>query len=198
VTDFVLNERLVFENGESRLRIDVEDGRISLHHEGPGVSDDLPGFSSSWNVALAILAHALTVHPGRPRRTHWIARPGRTSASQAHLCFTEPAALSRWLGTDAEVGQEGEPWELVLANGENVEGEVLVNIDGRDVAYTLRDRGDSVLVLRTLPLATPGERLVALCWSLWSRKEPGEEDIVDEFERAMERLSRLLSQSGEA
>jgi hypothetical protein len=138
------------------------------------------------------------MHPGKPRRTRWISRPAKTSASRAHLCFTEPEALSMWLGKDAEIGAEGEPYELFLPQGELMDGTVLARVDGRDVAYTWKDRDNSVLVMRTLPLAARGERLVALCWSLWSGKASGEDDVVDALERAVERLGRILLQSGDA
>jgi uncharacterized protein YndB with AHSA1/START domain len=198
VTEVVPDERLVFENAGSRLTLEISDGRVDLVHEGPGVAEDVPGFASSWTVALSVLSHALTMHPGKPRRTRWISRPAKTSASRAYLCFTEPEAIAMWLGKDAEVGAEDEPYELVLAHGETMEGTVLSRVEGRDVAYTWKDRDDSVLVMRTLPLATRGERLVALCWSLWSRKAPGEDAVVEALERAVERLGRVLLQSGDA
>ncbi|HVU05761.1 MAG TPA: hypothetical protein VHE30_28630 [Polyangiaceae bacterium] len=198
VTEVIQNESVVFENGESRLTLRFGDGTISLLHEGPDVANDVPGFESSWQVALAVLAHALTVHGGRPRRTRWVTRPARTSASRAHVCFTEPEALSRWFGHNAWIGAEGEEYELELADGEAMQGTVLARVPGRDVAYVWEDRGDSVLVMRTLPLTTPGERLVALCWSQWTKETPDEDHVLLGLERALERLALVLAQSGDA
>jgi uncharacterized protein YndB with AHSA1/START domain len=199
VAELVPNERLVFRNGDSRVAIDVADGKVSLAHEGLADDDDLEGFRSSWHVALAVLTHALEAHPGAGRRTRWAARPARTTAGIAHLCFTEPEALRSWLAEDAIIGAEGERYSLTLGSGERMSGRVLVRSGGRDVALTWEEQHDSVVVLRTLPSPkSDRERVVAACWSKWGPTSPGERAVENELRRALERLAAMLAMSGEA
>lgn len=198
VAELVPNERIVLASGESRVTLTVSEGHLELVHEGLAPTDDVPGFGSSWRVALAVLAHAVEAHPGRPRRTDWIARPARTSATLAHLCFTEPEALTSWLGRAEKIGAEGQPYSIRLETGETMQGKVVARPSGRDVAFTWEERGNSVVVFRTLPSPSEGERVLAVCWSHWTPEEAGERAVVNGFERAIERLSSVLLQSGEA
>jgi uncharacterized protein YndB with AHSA1/START domain len=199
VAESVPNERLVLTNGESRVVLEVAEGQVSLAHEGLTMEDDVEGFRSSWRVALAVLTHALEKHRGTARRTRWCARPARTSASLAHLCFTEPEALATWLGDEIVMGAEGEAYSLRLGSGDQVSGRVLVRSGGRDVALTWDEQNDAVLVLRTLPSPKSDEqRIVAVCWSKWGPTGPGERALENELRRALERLAGVLAMSGQA
>lgn len=197
VADRVENERVVLEGGPSRVTLSIAEGHIALVHEGLAPSEDVPGYDSSWQVALSVLAQALEVHAGRPRRTAWVARPARTTTTLAHLCFTEPGALSTWLGS-GEMGSEGERYALTLASGERMSGTVLSRVTGRDLALEWEERGESVLVLRTLPSPTEGERILAACWSRWAAEREDERAVVKGLASAFERLGGILLKSGEA
>jgi hypothetical protein len=199
VEEHVLNDRVVFAHGETRVTLAVEDGKVALTHQGLDDSDDVAGFESSWRVALAVLGHALEVHPGKSRRTRWVVRGATTSATLAHLCFTEPQALSTWLGQKALVGEEGEPFSIQTAAGERMTGDVLVRDGGRDVAYSWHEQSDSVLVFRTLPAPDSDDgRLLAACWSKWGPTQAGERAVVTDLSRALDRLALVLSKSGDA
>jgi uncharacterized protein YndB with AHSA1/START domain len=199
IVDWVVNERLVFANGQSKVTLEIREGSVGLCHEGLADDDDIEGFHSSWRVALAVLAHALESHGGSPRRTRWAVRPARTSATLAHACFTEPAALSAWFGPGAVVGAEGELCALALGAKEHLTGRVLVRSGARDVAYSWKEQNDSVLILRTLPSSTSDdERILAACWSKWGPTSPGERAVENELKRALERLAALLAKSGSA
>ncbi len=199
VEDVQQNERLVLVNGKSRVSLAVSEGSIELIHSGLADEDDADGFRSSWRVALAMLKHSLEEHPRAPRRVRWAARPAHTSAELAHLCFTAPAALERWLGRASALGAEGDRYHLTLLSGESMTGTVLCRAPGRDVALTWEEQNDSVLVLRTLPSPRASqERVVAICWSKWGATEPGEHAIETELRRSLERLGALLAMSGSA
>jgi uncharacterized protein YndB with AHSA1/START domain len=199
VEEIQQNEHLVLVNGKSRVSLAVSEGRVELTHSGLAEQDDEDGFRSSWRVALAMLKHSLEEHPRAPRRVRWAARPAQTSAELAHLCFTAPAALDRWLGQGSVMGAEGEAYGLTLLSGERMTGNVLCRVEGRDVALTWEEQNDSVLVLRTLPSPRASrERVVAICWSKWGATEPGEHAIETELRRALERLGALLAMSGSA
>jgi uncharacterized protein YndB with AHSA1/START domain len=193
------NELIVLANGKSRVSLAVSDGRIELTHEGLTSEDDTEGFASSWRVALATLKHSLEEHPRAPRRTRWAARRAQTSAELAHLCFTAPAALDRWLGQNAVMGAEGEAYSLTLSSGERMSGKVLCRVAGRDVALSWEEQNDSILALRTLPSPrAERERVVAICWSKWGATEAGEHAVETELKRALERLTGILAMSGQA
>ena len=198
VEEHVPDRRIVFSHGATRVILAISEGRVSLTHEGLDAEDDVQGFESSWRVALAMLRHALEVHPGKPRRTRWVVRGVSTSASLAHLCFTEPEALATWLGRGATVGDEGQPFVIRTANGESISGDVLIRDGGRDVAFSWREQSDSVLVFRTLPSPTAEGRILAACWSKWGPTQAGERAVVTELSRALDRLALVLSKSGEA
>jgi uncharacterized protein YndB with AHSA1/START domain len=193
------NELIVLANGKNRVSLAVSDGQVELTHEGLSSEDDLEGFASSWRVALATLKHALEEHPRSPRRTRWAARRAQTSAELAHLCFTAPAALDRWLGQGTVMGAEGEAYSLTLSSGERMSGKVLCRVAGRDLALSWEEQNDSILALRTLPSPRADrERVVAICWSKWGATEPGEHAVEGELKRALERLSGILAMSGRA
>lgn len=199
VEELVPDRRIVFSHGETRVTLEVADGRVALTHAGLDSSDDVEGFESSWRVALAVLGHALEVHPGKPRRTRWVVRGISTSATLAHLCFTEPQALATWLGREAKIGDEGQPFVMRGVNGDNISGDVLIREGGRDVAFSWREQSDSVLVFRTLPSPGPADgRIVAACWSKWGPTQAGERAVVTELSRALDRLALVLAKSGEA
>lgn len=193
------NEQVVLVNGKSRVRLSIGDGTLHLLHTGLDDDDDVEGFRSSWRVALSILRQSLEEHPRAPRRVRWAARPARTSAEMAHLCFTAPAALDRWLGRGSVMGAEGEAYRLTLASGEMMSGRVLCRAAGRDVALSWSEQNESVLVLRTLPSPRASqERVIAVCWSKWGATEPGEHALHNELRRCVERLGALLATTGTA
>jgi uncharacterized protein YndB with AHSA1/START domain len=199
VEDIRHGDRIALVNGKSRVQLTIGEGTVQLTHTGLDDGDDAEGFRSSWRVALAILQQSLEEHPRAPRRVRWAARPARTSAELAHLCFTAPAALDRWLGHGSVMGGEGEAYRLTLPSGEPMSGTVLCRTPGRDVALTWSEQNDSVLVLRTLPSPRASqERVIALCWSKWGATEPGEHAIHGELRRCVERLGALLAMTGSA
>jgi uncharacterized protein YndB with AHSA1/START domain len=199
VEEHVPDRRIVFSHGATRVILAVSDGKVVLTHAGLDSSDDVPGFESSWRVALAVLGHALEVHPGKSRRTRWVVRGVSTSATLAHLCFTEPEALATWLGRSASVGDEGQPFIIRTANGENMSGDVLIRNGGRDVAFSWREQSDSVLIFRTLPSPTAADgRILAACWSKWGPTQAGERAVLTDLSRALDRLALVLARSGDA
>jgi hypothetical protein len=202
VTDVVPNRRVRFRSGESTVTLEVGDGSVALEHAGLTEEDDVEGFRSSWEMALAVLGHSLDVHPSVPRRARWVACPARVTPSVAHAWFTEPRALSTWLGKSAVVGAVGERFSVSFGEGAPMSGRVLGRTEGRDIAWSWAERNDSVVVLRTLP--GPGaadERVLAACWSTWGAPDEGyeqEEAVVRDLRRAVERLAAILATTGRA
>lgn len=194
LTELNPERSVVFEGGGTRVTLTVGDQVLSIAHEGVPKAA-LAGLRSSWRVALALLAHGLECHPGKPRAARWEVRQVRATPELVHLCFTESSALGRWLGDSPGIGREGDPFSLRLGESRDLSGTVLAQSDGHDVAVSIAEVGQSFLSLRTLPSSTPGCH-VALCWSTWTPIDEGTAELFRELGRAMDRLSGLLARSG--
>jgi uncharacterized protein YndB with AHSA1/START domain len=187
--------RIVFRNGDARVELGIGEESVRLVHSGLAATDDLGGLEASWRVALALLAHSCERHPERRRSVRWWLGPTRCSAEAAYQFFTDEGALQRWLTRRGSVAQSGAPLALELGSGAPLSGRVLANAPGRDVALSWAEDGDSALVLRTLPAADAGERIVALCWSRWTTDPPTAER-AEELGAAHGRLLAALDRRG--
>jgi uncharacterized protein YndB with AHSA1/START domain len=183
---------VTYRNGDTRTRFDVEDGSVTLEHDGLDEDDDLEGFASSWRVALAALKHSTERHPGHARTVAWFTRTVHATPEIAHLYFTDPAALAGWLGRSSGIGTVGAPYSIVGDSGTLLEGRVLARVPARDVALSW-DSADAAITLRTLPSRDDSERVVAVSISFW-----GPPREVTLFEAALDRLARALSAHGRA
>jgi hypothetical protein len=183
--------RVVFRNGDTSVAMSIEDDRVELTHSGLTPSDDQDALEASWRVALALLAHYCERHPGRPRNVHWLVGRTRCSAEAAHAFFTDEGALASWLTRRGSIPATASSFALELGSGAALSGRVLANVAGHDVAISWTEEDESALVLRTLPAAEEGERIVALAWSRWTAGAPAAERF-EELEAAHARLLRAL------
>jgi len=198
VAQSIPEKRVVYEVGTSRLTIEVDDGEVVLTHEGLRSEDEEDGMVSAWRAALGVLDHGIQCHPDRPRYVRWFLQPATTSASFAHVYFTDPAALAQWLTRSGSVPGEGEQCQLDLAWGETLTGQVLANTPERDVAITWKEQADSCLVLRTFPSPhSPDERLLALTWSQYGNPD-FPESSAQGLQASLDRLCRVLNRMGSA
>lgn len=191
VIELVPYERIVLGHGDSTVELSLGEGVVRLLHRGPEAGADADGLRSSWQLALAQLAHSVERHPGKKRHVQWLLRRMQCSAGTAHLCFTEQALLRRWLGQGSSLGEVGSAYQLLLDDGQRLSGRVLSNVSGRDVALSCEAYGDSVLGLRTFPLQGD-ERIVALSWSEWGRPRSGGAELCDHLASCLFRLAPLL------
>lgn len=190
--------RLLFARGAMRVEFLVKGDTVVLRHEGLEPGDELEGSASAWRVSLAILAHYLESHLGKPRQTHWTIVRARTTASAAHVFFTEAAALGSWLGEGSGVGEPSDPVQLRLSWGETLTGRVLAKTDERDLAISWSEKADSVLVLRTLPVPhAPQERMLIGLWSHWG-DGPFSEPTRSGLDGAFQRLAAVLDRAAYA
>jgi uncharacterized protein YndB with AHSA1/START domain len=190
--------RLVFSSGRSLAEFLVGETEVVLRHQGLEPGDELDGTASSWRVSLALLAHYLEKHDGRPRQTDWFVRRVRTTPAAAYCFFTQSAALGAWLGTGNDLGHPSDPIRLRLVWGETLTGRVLARTPDRDVALSWNEHGDSALVLRTLPVpAGPNDRLLIVNWSRWAESEAPPRTRA-RLEAACQRLATLLGSAARA
>ncbi len=198
VSTLVEREEIAFDSGGSVVRLLLAPGRVVLEHQGLEPGDDVEGVASSWRLSLALLAHSLAAHPGAERQALWMLDNARTTAEAAHAFFSDPAALGTWLGSGGGVGSPGSRVAVACAWGGRIEGTVLANTPGRDVAMSWQEDGDSVLCLRTLPSPrSDDDRLLLVHWSRWSAEEPSGERRRG-LETALRRLARNLARSPDA
>ncbi|MBK7579082.1 MAG: hypothetical protein IPI67_02655 [Myxococcales bacterium] len=198
VMEVVDRARVVLASGSTRVEISLRPGRVELTHSGVGEGDEREGVASSWRLSLGLLAHFCEAHGDVERTVRWLIRPARTTPETAHVFFTDPVALSTWLGDGAMIGRAGSDYALDLGGGERLSGRVLANTPGRDVALSWSEDNDSALVLRTLPRPTePEERLIVLSWSRWGGVVPGQRRL-ELLDAAHHRLSRALDSQSSA
>ena len=198
VAQSIPDKCVVYEVGTSRLTIEVDDGEVVLTHEGLRSEDEEVGMESAWRTALGVLDHGLQCHPDLPRHVRWFMQPTSTTASFAHVYFTDPAALAQWLTISGSVPSEGSECQLKLAWGEPLTGVVLANTPERDVAMTWKEQSNSCLVLRTFPSPrSQDERLLAISWSRYGSPE-FPETSAQGLQGALDRLCRGLSRIGTA
>ena len=189
---------VVYEVGSSRLTIEVDDGEVTLTHEGLRSEDEEDGMVSAWRTALGVLDHGISCHPDRQRHVRWFLQPVNTTPEFAHVFFTDAAALAQWLTHSGGVPEEGSTCKLTFAWGESLTGRVLANTPERDIALTWYEQSDSCLVLRTFPSPrSPEERLLAMSWSRYGSPEFSEPSAQG-LQASLERLTRVLSRTGSA
>lgn len=177
------------------LDIRLEPGRLHLEHRGTASEEETAGVTSAWRTSLALLKLYLEQHRGRDRQVLWFSHAARLPTEAAHVFFSDPAALSSWLGRGA-IGPAGSQYRLELLGGGELCGRVLAHTIGRDIALSCANRDDAALVLRTLP-RPPDERHVLMMWSRWGSGPDGESD-ANLLRAAFERLRRVLGHPASA
>lgn len=177
------------------LDVRLEPGSVHLEHRGTANTEETDGVRSGWRTSLALLKHYLEQHHGRDRRVLWLSHTARLPTGAAHVFFSDPAALSSWLGRGV-IGPAGSAYRVELLGGGELCGQVLAHTDGRDIALSCANRDNAALVLRTLPRGRE-ERHILLMWSRWGG---GGRDDLDEtvLRAAFERLARTLERPGSA
>lgn len=196
VLQCIPHELLVLKTERGLVEYRLTDSGIKLRHSGREVSQEREGLVSSWRLSLAQLAHSVTHHPGQARNVAWLSKAVLGNSQLIHACFTDAVCLEKWLGR-GEVGVEGSRYEISLSDGLQLEGRVLVNFPGRDVALSCDNLHHSTLILRTLPGSNPGERTVAIAWSIW-----GDHDTVwmlptlEALENGLDELQKFLARTG--
>jgi uncharacterized protein YndB with AHSA1/START domain len=187
--------RVTFRQGGSLVDFHVDDRRLTVVQRDADGLDDAAGLQSSWQLALAQLAHWVQRHPGRQRSVQWLVDEMTTTPELVYLALTEPELRSRWLTEppDTPLADVGEEYRMQLAGGPELSGTVLAKIEGRDVGLSCREAGEATLMVRTLPSPTQSNsRLVALCWSEWGPPRESGRRVVRCLADALHRLPTIV------
>jgi uncharacterized protein YndB with AHSA1/START domain len=199
VLECVPQRQLRLRRGNTEVVFTLQDKCVSFTQFGLDPGDDLEGLRSSWQVALAQLAHSVERHPGRRRHVDWVVRSTRTQPETLYSFFTEPAFLNLWLGHSDTPLVRGQSYNLSLHSGLAISGKVLSSNPGRDIALTCENLDDAVLVWRSLPHPeNEAERVVAMSLSQWGKTTRNGARLTEQLDQALGRLTTLLGTRGQA
>jgi uncharacterized protein YndB with AHSA1/START domain len=199
VLECVPHRQLRLKRGNTEVVFTLHDKCVNLAQYGLDPGDDVEGLRSSWQVALAQLAHSVERHPGRRRHVDWVLRTTAAQPETLHSFFTDPIFLNLWLGRCDETLRQGQPYELELHSGLTISGKVLSSVAGRDLALSCQNLDDAVLVWRSLPHpASDTQRVVAISVSQWGKATRSGERLTEQLDAALGRLTTLLSARGQA
>jgi uncharacterized protein YndB with AHSA1/START domain len=101
------------------------------------------GTNRGWTFELQSLKHYLEHQRGKERRATWIRRPTTLAPAMVWERFTTPGALFRRVAL-ASLGA-GDRYRFERADGEVLEGRVLVNHPPLEFAGTLTSHGDGMI-----------------------------------------------------
>lgn len=198
IIDWQPERRVVLAQGDTQVEFRFDEQLLTLVQHGLGPDDDVEGLRSSWRIALAQLAHCVERHPNRQRRVEWLVRKAAATPELVYLALTD-RRLNKWLCQQGTIAAEGERYRMLLTGGQELVGQVLANVPGRDIALGCENVGDAVLVFRTFPSpGQPGERLIAAVWSEWGPPRELADDVIESVDAALERLVNLLERVGSA
>lgn len=199
VLECIPHRQLRLKRGNTEVVFTLQDNCVRLTQYGLEPGDDIEGLRSSWQVALAQLAHSVERHPGRRRHVDWVMRRTKTQPETLYSFFTEPAFLNLWLGHCDTALLHGKRYELALHSGLTINGKVLSSSPGRDVALSCENLDEAVLVWRSLPHPEESdERVVAISVSQWGNATRNGARLTEQLDAALGRLTVLLSARGQA
>ena len=124
--------------GKTVLRL-VDSG-IPDSPEWDGMYD---GKSRGWKMFFQALRHYLEKHSGKPRTSISEMRPIQGGLVGAWQRFTGPEGLA---ATGSFAGlSEGTRYSVTTSSGENLEGEVLINMPPKSLSITIENMDDALL-----------------------------------------------------
>jgi hypothetical protein len=155
--------------GATSLALRVEEGLVELTQSGLDSEDDISGFESSWNTALALLELAVIRHPRRERSVRWFFQEVPATAELLHFYFTDKSALGTWLGSIEGQLTQSQKYHMELFGGAILSGEVLH--DARDVCLHVSEWNHGAMALRGLP-GPASSQIAANGVSTWDSELP--------------------------
>lgn len=194
---YILEVRISAQPGGGSL-IDVVNSGFAARAESPGgggADDEFEGVVSGWRMALAILAHYLERHFGRPRESFFAMQPARFEYETVRRYFTEAAPLGKWLTRSGSIGAAGSPFSLVLRDGSPMTGVVLATTS-REMALSWEEI-DGAIELKSFQLS-PRQRAVCVRGSAWGSDEERAARVERELASAIDRLVAALEEEGAA
>ncbi len=153
--------------------------------EGAEWDHEYQGVNSGWEMALAILKHYLENYFGRSRHHALVMLPAKYSFSQLSPFYRDEQSLARWLTRAGGIGNPGTSYQLTLANGDKLSGEVLADT-GTEVQLSWPEI-EGAVALKAFSMGP--QKMLCIDVLTWGGKVR-----LDEIERTMaSSLERLKS-----
>ncbi len=153
--------------------------------EGAEWEDEYQGVNSGWEMALAVLKHYLENYFGRSRHHALVMLPAEYSFSQLSPFYRDERSLARWLTRAGGIGDPGTGYQLTLANGDKLSGEVLADT-GTEVQLSWPEI-EGAVALKAFSMGP--QKMLCIDVLAWGGKVR-----LDEIERTMaSSLERLKS-----
>jgi uncharacterized protein YndB with AHSA1/START domain len=202
VASAVPGEHLVFTGeppGRPRFFLEIEITReagttvVTLANSGfldkDGWDDEYEGIASGWEMVLATLKLYAERYFGRPRAQFFAMRPAQYEYSELLPFYQRPTLLKQWLGRDGEIGQVGDPYQLVLEGGTMASGDVLA-VTGWEVLLSW-DQIGGALALKGFGMGS-GQRAIAAHGMGWELAPEKAAALEQHFQAALEKLASAL------
>jgi hypothetical protein len=140
-------------------------------------------------MAVALLKLYAERYYGQPRTQFFAVRPAQFEYCGLLPFYREPRLLSRWLTTEANVGDAGQRCALSLIDGGRVSGEVLA-VTGWEVQLSWEEIA-GCLGLKGFSLG-PAGRAICIHGSSWCLDADSAAALERAFGVALERLATEL------
>jgi uncharacterized protein YndB with AHSA1/START domain len=190
--------------GRPRFFLEIEIARdagstlVTLTNSGfldkDGWDDEYEGIVSGWHMSLALLKLYAEQYYGRARSQFFAMRPARYEFRELLPFYREAGALARWLTVKGAIGDPGEPFALILTDGERLSGDVLA-VTGWEVQLSWKEI-DGCLALKGFALGPAG---LAICihGSAWGLRPERALALETRFAAALDRLAAALDETRE-
>jgi uncharacterized protein YndB with AHSA1/START domain len=181
---FLLEVNIGHEGGETVLTL-VQSG----FSDGAEWDDEYQGIDSGWQMALAVLKHYLENYLGRQRRHAVAMLPAQFSFQRLGPFYREEESLAQWLTRAGRLGKPGERFELTLANGDTMSGEVLADT-GREVQLSWEEI-EGAVALKAFSMGP--QRMLAVDVSTWGGDADDRLEAIEQvMAGSLERLKTEL------
>jgi uncharacterized protein YndB with AHSA1/START domain len=155
-----------------------------------GWDEEYEGILSGWRMALAMLKLYAERYFGVPRSQFFVMRPAPFEYPDLRRYYRDRAGLAEWLTREGAIGEEGQPYALVLRSGQTATGDVMA-LTSWEVELSWREI-DGCLGLKAFSLG-PSGRAVCVHGSGWGLSEERAQRLEHEFGDALDRLVSALS-----
>lgn len=178
-TQLAVDYRLESDGGKTVLRV-VNSGFL----EGAAWDEELEGVTWGWNFELRSLRHYLEHHLGKQRHVATARIPVKMDRDAAsRKLWTDRALLA---GGKPPKGDEGDSYDITLATGERMRGEILYSELPRQFAGTATDHGNGLF--RALVEKCSDELESWLWLSTWGRSADETEAMAARWRGLLEGL----------
>jgi len=154
--------------------------------------EEYQGVVSGWQGALQALKLYLENYFGQPRRSILVLRQSEFAYQRLLPYFLREELLAQWLTRSGAIGGAGERCELILRDGSNMSGRVLV-ITGREATVSW-GQIHGLLEFKAFAMG-PAVKMLGVRVCGWNLEAARADQIRSEMTAAVERLTQAMAAS---